>query len=71
MSTGDHDPRPCPECGGERVHAAMAHTVQLWPADAMGVRRTVPRALVCTGCGHTTLYVDDPLAFRPRQKRAD
>lgn len=49
----------------------MAHTVQLWPADAMGVRRTVPRALVCTGCGHTTLYVDDPLAFRPRQKRTD
>jgi len=55
-------PKPCPECGGERILADCS--------PSMSVRNPTPhtfnllatpaglKALICTHCGYTALYVD-------------
>lgn len=64
-------PRPCPECGGERVYAeggrymSMAYKrTATSPKFALGGPDLGLHALVCTNCGYTTFYVRDPSAFR-------
>lgn len=54
-------PSPCPECGGQRVMVACD--------PRMGLEVTMLStvhffAQVCTLCGHSTLYVENPEQFR-------
>ena len=76
MSSGARDvpPTPCPECGGERVAARLRTryprrdvTVAELPEAAFFPRSSPLRALVCTACGHTSLYATRPekLVRRP------
>jgi len=67
-TTSDATPTPCPECAGLRVRATATAYVRLRPEHAgLGALfgGAVPRALVCTVCGYTALYVDNPHHWAP------
>ncbi len=68
-TTSDAAPTPCPECAGPRVRARATAYVRLLPEHAgLGALfgGAVPRALVCTVCGYTALYVDNPNHWLPK-----
>lgn len=58
---------PCPECGGQRVEAKGNGYMYINKpsAGAASLFSGSPlRALVCTNCGYTTLYVKEPDKLR-------
>jgi ribosomal protein S27AE len=66
-SVGPENP-PCSECGGERVRAWASTylTDEQW--GSMGRPLSKTYALVCTDCGHTTLYADHPEKLLPKNR---
>jgi len=61
-------PKPCPECGGERIEAEhegqLTRRVSLKPDIWHGQyksKSSYVKALVCTACGYTVLYAKNPL----------
>jgi hypothetical protein len=68
-------PTPCPECGGECVHAANQTsygtlTVRPFfdqPRFLLGKRNSLLRAVVCTACGYTRFYAKEPERLRGGQ----
>lgn len=65
-------PTPCPECGGECVHAASTGTMTLVPyveqsRFLLGKHASLLRAVVCTACGYTRFYTKEPERLRRDQ----
>ena|SRR5437868_5907895 len=64
-------PKPCPECGAERVKANAGAGSGLLSLSQYGKSfpsRTEVLALVCTACGHTTFYANKPLNLVVKRK---
>jgi hypothetical protein len=69
MVSAATDPREgCSECGGRRVKGRVASTLTISPSSKSSFFNSVGlEALVCTQCGHTSLYVSDPRIFVPEE----
>ncbi|MBV9689126.1 MAG: hypothetical protein JO202_05375 [Ktedonobacteraceae bacterium] len=73
-------PKPCPECGGERVEAHCTYQLVQVNIPTEKLRRySLPNlghspvsALVCVNCGYTTFYAQHPdrLVEKPNVKNA-
>ena len=68
-------PKPCPECGGERIFTKynkqyLNREIKLvQPHSAYGLfldmNSSAIDALTCLSCGYTTLYATQPEKLRP------
>ena len=77
MGSGPQEkPPPCPDCGGERVWAnvdtsggSSGVTVSVEGPKRFGFNTAYTRltALVCTHCGYTRLYAQEPHKLRPEK----
>lgn len=69
----------CPECGGERVESDVLNSQEtgnpypnLWvakprnPAYPSNNKTTRIKAMICGGCGLTTLFAQNPALFKTR-----
>lgn len=60
-------PKPCPECGGERIPAKGTPTMAVFNAQVkrlFGVPTSALDALVCTRCGYITFYARNPAQLK-------
>ena len=62
------EPAPCPECGGMCVHAYTApFRLGLLRSGSVFRGRSRLRAVACTVCGLTRLYVQNPSELMPKR----
>lgn len=60
-------PKPCPECGGDRIPADVWGNTALLvsdPTKLLGYQTVRLRAVVCTQCGYTRFYATQPEKLR-------
>jgi predicted nucleic-acid-binding Zn-ribbon protein len=72
-SSPDVPLRPCPECGGARVHAYIASvpgSLSVANVESGGIfpKFSELRAVVCTNCGYTTFYAKQPEKLVPKAR---
>ncbi len=63
-------PKPCPECGGERIHTKYTKqypAVEIKLTTLLGLLKpsSTINALTCLTCGYTMLYAAQPDKLRP------
>ena len=63
--SSETEPSPCPECGFERVECGLG-PVRVTRSIWSGTGSTL-KALVCTSCGHTTIYAKEVWKLRKRR----
>lgn len=56
------NPKPCPECGGERIRARTVPPVGLTPEPLALFSRPISEmvAIACINCGYTSFYAINP-----------
>jgi hypothetical protein len=60
-------PTPCPECGGECVHAqTVLGSFGVQGSSGYLAGATALYAVVCSHCGLTRFYAADPAALLPK-----
>ncbi len=66
-------PKPCPECGGERVftkYTKQYPNVEIkLTQPGLFMNTSTIDALTCLTCGYTTLYATQPNKLRPYKNK--
>ena len=53
-------PKLCPECGGERMLYKVGPKIAVYTLTNKFDKKRQFRACICTTCGYTTFYLNDP-----------